>query len=143
MPRRSSPRPPVSRAWPAQPARAVRPMAKPRVRLPSRAPRARAQARTWRICPSRREKCLRSVLAEARRRADEVAWSGGDVLVAAAGEGHRAVPLGGGVAAALAAVDRLEQRRAERPTVTADAHRTRGIRHTWWRILTTSGGFPT
>jgi hypothetical protein len=63
------------------------------------------------------------------------------VLIAATGEGHRTVPLGGGIAAAVAAVDRFEERRAERPAVTTDAHRTRGIRHTWWPIVTTKGAF--
>src|SRR5207248_6760718 len=74
----------------------------------------------------------RSVLAEAGRRADQVAWGGRHVLVAAAGEGHGAVSLRAGVAAAFAAVDGFQQRWAERPAVAADAHRTRGISHAWW-----------
>jgi hypothetical protein len=52
------------------------------------------------------------------------------------------VPLGGGVAAAFAAVNRFQQRRTQRPAVTANAHRTRGISHMRWRILTTIGVFP-
>jgi len=95
-----------------------------------------------RVLPVPIGKRPRSVLAEARRRTDELTWSGGDVLVAAASEAIGLCRWAVGVAAALAAVDRLEQRWAERPAVTADAHRTRGISHTWWRILTTSGGFP-
>jgi hypothetical protein len=69
------------------------------------------------------------VVAEAGRRTGKLTRRGRHVLVAATGQRHRAVALGGAGASALTTMDRLQLRRAERPSVAADAHRFRRVGH--------------
>lgn len=115
------------------------------------APKRPAQnpaGRTWRTCRSKERRGSYAdpktsawapgqlVGAEAGGGAGELTGCGGHVLVAAAGQRHRAVSLGGAGAAALATMDRLQLWRAQGPSVASDAHRFSRVGHTAIAILT-------